>query len=65
MRANLEHKAPGVGVAVLLQQHSSGQAAAALRRGLNPRHAARVAAFHELGLHKRILHCSMTVQQTT
>ena len=63
MRANLERKAPGVGVRVLLQQHSSGQAAAAHRRQLNPRHAAHVAAFRELGLHRRIPHGSMTVQQ--
>ena len=34
MRANLEIAAPGVGVRLLLQQHSSGQAAAAQRQGL-------------------------------
>jgi hypothetical protein len=63
MRANLERKAPGVGMRVLLQQHSSGQAEAALRRGLNPRHATHVGAFQALGLHRRIPHRSMTVQQ--
>jgi hypothetical protein len=63
MRANLERAAPGVGLRLLLQQQSSGQAAAALRRQLNPRHAAHVAAFQALGLHRRVPHGSMTVQQ--
>ena len=37
MRANLERAVPGVGVRLLLQQQSSGQAAAAQRQGLKPR----------------------------
>ena len=63
MRANLERAAPGVGVRRLLQQQSSAQAAAAQRRGLSPRHAAHVAAFQALGLHRRIPHGSMTAEQ--
>jgi hypothetical protein len=63
MRANLERAAPGVGVRLLLQQQSSAQAAAAQRRRLNPRHAAHVAAFQALGLHRRVPHSSMSAQQ--
>ena len=62
MRANLERAAPGVGVRVLLMQ-CAGPAAAAARRRLNPRHAAYVAAFQAVGLHRRIPHEQMSVQQ--
>jgi hypothetical protein len=63
MRANLELAAPGVGVRMLLQHQSSAQAAAAQRRRLTPRHAAHVAAFKALGLHRRLPHGEMSVQQ--
>jgi hypothetical protein len=63
MRANMELAAPGVGVRMLLQQQSSAQAAAAQRGRLNPRHAAHVAAFQEVGLHRRTPHGDMSVQQ--
>jgi exonuclease III len=63
MRANLERASQGVGVRLLLQQQSSAQAASAQRRRLNPRHAAHVAAFRALGLHRRTPHGSMTAQQ--
>jgi hypothetical protein len=63
MRANLELAAPGVGVRMLLQQQSSAQAAAAQRGRLNPRHTAHVAAFQEVGLHRRTPHGDMAVQQ--
>jgi hypothetical protein len=63
MRANLELASPGVGVRMLLQPPASGQAAAAQRGRLNPRHAAHVAAFREVGLHRRTPHGDMSVQQ--
>ena len=63
MRANLELAVPGVGVRMLLQQQSTAQAAAAQRRRLSPRHAAHVAAFKALGLHRRLPHSEMSVQQ--
>ena len=62
MRANLERAVPGVGVQLLLSQ-SAGPAAAAARRRLKPRHAAYVAAFQAVGLHRRIPHEQMSVQQ--
>ena len=62
MRANLERALPGLGEKVLLMQHA-GPAVAALRRKLNPRHAAYVAAFQALGLHRQIPHEQMSAQQ--
>ena len=62
MRANLERAVPGVGVRVLLMQ-GTGPAAAAIRRRLNPRHAAYVAAFQSVGLHRRVPHEQMSLQQ--
>ncbi len=63
MRANLERAVPGVGVRLLVQQQTSAQAAAAQRRRLNPRHAASIAAFQALGVHRQLPHSSMTAQQ--
>jgi hypothetical protein len=63
MRANLERAAPGVGVRMLLQQSTSAPAAAAQRGRLNPRHAAHVAAFQAVGLHRRTPHGDMSSQQ--
>jgi exonuclease III len=62
MQASLERAAPGVGLRLLVQQ-LTGQAAAAVRRRLNPRHAMHVAAFQELGLHRSYSHARMSVQQ--
>ena len=57
------HAVPGVGVRLLVQQQTSAQAAAAQRRRLNPRHAASIAAFQALGVHRQLPHSSMTAQQ--
>ena len=62
MQASLERAAPGVGLRLLVQR-VAGPAATTVHRQLNPRHAAYIAAFQELGLHRAVAHGSMSAQQ--
>ena len=62
MQHSMEKAAPGVGLRLLVQQ-LTGPAAASAHRQLNSRHTAYIAAFQELGLHRRIAHDSMSAQQ--
>ena len=63
MAASLQRAMPDTGILALIQAKGA-QVQVALRAGhLNARHAGYIAAFQQVGLHRRVQHQAMTKQQ--
>lgn len=61
--ANLQRALPGLGMAALVQQTHTPTSTAKAQGRLNPRHAAYIDAFRQVGLQRQVPHAAMTVEQ--